>query len=59
MGKDQEQEQEVVQPELQDHHKAAIMKAFDVAVRHSNENAVQFGVVLGEILVILGIARNE
>lgn len=58
---EEEQEQEVVQLEkgLQDHHKAAIMKAFDVAVRHSNENAVQFGVALGEILVILGIARNE
>lgn len=56
---DKDKEKEVAQPELQDHHKAAIIKAFDVAVRHSNENAVQFGVVLGEILVILGIARNE
>lgn len=59
MDKDKGKEKEVAQPELQDHHKAAIIKAFDVAVRHSNENAVQFGVVLGEILVILGIARNE
>jgi hypothetical protein len=45
--------------ELQDNHKAAIVKAFDVAVRNSNENAVQFGIVLGEILVILGIAKSE
>jgi hypothetical protein len=45
--------------ELQDNHKAAIVKAFDVAVRNSNENAVQFGTVLGEILVILGIAKSE
>jgi len=54
-----EKKQKIVKPELQDHHKTAIMKAFDVAVRNSNENAVQFGVALGEILVILGIARNE
>lgn len=45
--------------ELQDHHKAAIVKAFDVAVRSSNENAVQYAIVLGEILVLLGIAKSE
>ena len=51
--------EEEKKPELQDHHRAAMIKAFDVAVRNSNENAVQFGTLLGEILIILGIAKNE
>jgi len=45
--------------ELTENQKAAIVKAFDVAVRSSNENAVQYGTVLGEILVALGIAKGE
>ena len=44
--------------QLTDNQKAAIVKAFDVAVRSSNENAVQYGMILGEILVALGIATK-
>ena len=58
-NKEHTMENEQQQQELQEHHKQAIMKAFDVAVRNSNENAIQFGVILGEILVILGIAKSE
>ena len=56
---EESKQDELKKPELQDHHKAAILKAFDVATRNSNENAVQFGTILGECLVILGLARNS